>query len=56
MAFPADFDPEVQSRVMRALGFVWFSSLLAWVNGWDGIDDPGDELISAAHLMLDQYG
>jgi TetR/AcrR family transcriptional regulator, cholesterol catabolism regulator len=56
MAFPADFDPGVQNRVMRALGFVWFSSLLAWVNGWEGIDASGDELISAAHLMLDQFG
>jgi len=56
MAFPADFDPDVQNRVMRALGFVWFSSLLAWVNGWEGIDASGDELISAAHLMLDQFG
>ena len=56
MAFPVDFDPEVQARVMRALGFVWFSLLLAWVNGWEGIDASGDELISAAHLMLDQFG
>src|SRR3954464_573317 len=49
MAFPPDFDPEVQGRVMRALGFVWFSSLLAWVNGWEGIDASGDELVSPAH-------
>jgi AcrR family transcriptional regulator len=56
MAFGPDFDPELENRIMRALGFVWFSSLLAWVNGWEGIDASGDELISAAHLMLDQFG
>ncbi|MEI7592089.1 MAG: TetR family transcriptional regulator [Actinomycetes bacterium] len=55
MAFGPDFDPELEARIKRALGYVWFSSLLAWVNGWEGIDASGDELISAAHLMLDQY-
>jgi hypothetical protein len=34
---------------------VWFSALLGWVNGWVGITQAGDELASAAHLMLDQY-
>jgi hypothetical protein len=35
---------------------VWYSSLVGWVNGWVGIAEAGDELDSAAHLMLDQYG
>ena len=55
LAFDDEFDPDVRDRVIRALGFVWFSSLLAWVNGWAGITAAGDELASAAHLLLDQY-
>jgi len=55
-AFPDDFDPETAARISRALGHVWFSSLVAWVNGWRGIRAAGDELASASHLLLDQYG
>ena len=54
-AFPPDFDPEIQARVIRVLGFIWFTSLLAWVNDWVGAGDTGEELASAAHLLLDQY-
>ena len=56
LAFPDDFDPELERRIIRALGHVWFASLLGWVNGWKGMSETGEELNSAAHLMLDQYG
>ena len=51
-AFPEDFDPDVQRRVIRALEFIWFTSLLAWVNGWAGIGETSDELASATHLLF----
>lgn len=56
LAFPSDFDPVLKARITRALDLVWFSSLVGWVNGWVGIAETGDELDSAAHLMLDQFG
>ncbi|MCU0267511.1 MAG: TetR family transcriptional regulator [Acidimicrobiales bacterium] len=56
MAFPEDFDPDLQARISRTLGHVWFSSLVGWANGWMGIKEAGEELAIAAHLMLDQYG
>jgi AcrR family transcriptional regulator len=54
-AFPLDFDPDIQTRVIRVLGFIWFTSLMAWVNDWAGASDTGEELASATHLLLDQY-
>lgn len=54
-AFPPDFDPDIEARVIRLLGFIWFTSLLAWVNDWAGAADTSEELASAAHLLLDQY-
>jgi TetR/AcrR family transcriptional regulator, cholesterol catabolism regulator len=55
LAFPDDFDPVIEQRVIDALEFIWFSSLLAWANGWVAIGDAGERLSSAAHLLLDQY-
>lgn len=55
-AFPDDFDPALRARITRALGHVYFSSLVGWTNGWFGFKQMDEELESAAHLMLDQYG
>ena len=55
LAFPPDFDPQLQHRITRALSHVWFASLLGWVHGWVGMSETSDELASAAHLMLDQF-
>lgn len=54
-AFPDHFDPDIEQRIIDAIEFIWFSSLLAWTNGWVGINDAGERLASAAHLLLDQY-
>jgi AcrR family transcriptional regulator len=54
-AFPPDFDPRQRDDIIRALGHVWLSSLVGWVNRWFGIDQAGDELEVATHLLLDHY-
>ena len=54
-AFPDDFDPATRDDIAVVLGHVWFSSLVGWVNRWFGINQAGDELEIAAHLLLDQY-
>jgi TetR/AcrR family transcriptional regulator, cholesterol catabolism regulator len=55
-AFPEDFDARQRDDIVRVLGHVWLSSLVGWVNRWFGINQAGDELEIAAHLLLDQYG
>lgn len=51
----SDLDPDVARKVAEVLSHVWFSSLLAWVNGRWEIGQVGTEVQTAAHLMLDQY-
>ena len=45
-------DADLRLRVVRVLSHVWYSSLLGWVNGWAYVGDVGDELESAARLLL----
>ena len=52
----ADFDARTHDDIVRVLGHVWFSSLVGWVNRWFGINQVGDELEIAGHLLLDQSG
>jgi TetR/AcrR family transcriptional regulator, cholesterol catabolism regulator len=47
-----DIDPKLKAEITRALSHVWFSALLGWVNGWTNVGAVGDELESAARLLL----
>jgi AcrR family transcriptional regulator len=38
--------------VMRVLSWVWFASLIGWVNGWSNAGTVGDELERAARLLV----
>ena len=47
-----DLDPARKADTARTLRYVWFSTLLGWVNGWNGYDDIEVELDAAARLLL----
>jgi AcrR family transcriptional regulator len=47
-----DIDPTLKAEITRALSHVWFSALLGWVNGWTNVGAVGEELESAARLLL----
>jgi hypothetical protein len=47
-----DSDPERTERVIAVLRHVWWATLLGWVNGWSSVRTVGDELESAARLLL----
>lgn len=47
-----DVDPKLRPGIVRALSHVWFSALLGWVNGWTNVGAVGEELESAARLLL----
>ncbi len=45
--------PEAErDGVARVLSWVWFGALLGWVNGWSNAGTAGDELETAARLLL----
>lgn len=45
-------DPERSERIVAVLRHVWWATLLGWVNGWGSVRTVGDELESAARLLL----
>jgi TetR/AcrR family transcriptional regulator, cholesterol catabolism regulator len=55
-AFPDDVAADTEADVTRVLGHVWWSCLVSWVNGLGDMAWVGDELDTAAHLLLDSYG
>jgi TetR/AcrR family transcriptional regulator, cholesterol catabolism regulator len=48
----ASDDPVRTERVIAVLRHVWWATLLGWVNGWATVGTVGDELESAARLLL----
>jgi AcrR family transcriptional regulator len=47
-----DLDPARTADIARTLRYVWFSSLLGWVNGWNDYQAITREFESAARLLL----
>jgi AcrR family transcriptional regulator len=43
---------EERDGIARVLSWVWFGALLGWVNGWANAGTVGDELETAARLLL----
>ena len=48
----AEVDAIEREGVIRVLSWVWFASLIGWVNGWTNAGAVGDELENAARLLL----
>jgi TetR/AcrR family transcriptional regulator, cholesterol catabolism regulator len=46
-------DPDTKARTARVLGHVWNSCVLRWANGYEAVDQIGDDLEDAARLLLD---
>jgi AcrR family transcriptional regulator len=51
-----DLDEETKENVVRVLNHVWFSALLAWVNGWTDASQVSEELEVAGRLVLRDVG
>jgi hypothetical protein len=47
-----DIDPKLKTEITRPPRTCGFSALLGWVNGWTNVGAVGDELESAARLLL----
>ncbi len=45
-------EPPELDAIVRVLGYVWYSTLLGWVNGWSHVGRVRDELEVAARLLL----
>ena len=48
----ADVPEHERDGVLRVLSWVWFASLIGWVNGWANSGTVADELENAARLLL----
>ncbi len=50
-AFPEDVDPDVEARISKVLGHVWFSCMVAWKNGVGDMAWMAEELDIACQLI-----
>jgi hypothetical protein len=48
-----DLDPDLKRRVAVVLRQVWHASLIEWVNDWSEASSVGQDLESAARLLLE---
>jgi hypothetical protein len=48
-----ELDPARKADTARTLRYVWFSTLLGWVNGWNDFDAITQEFEAATRLLLD---
>lgn len=55
-AFDAGTDVDHRTKVARTIEHVWYSLLIAWVNGWMTPDDVERELDDAVRLTMAQPG
>jgi hypothetical protein len=54
-AFSEDFDPDTRAGIVRTLSWVWYAALVAWANGWTGFNSVGEELETAARLLIEPH-
>jgi AcrR family transcriptional regulator len=47
-----ELDPGRKADIARTLRYVWFSTLLGWVNGWNDYEAIEREFEAAARLLL----
>ena len=47
-----ELDPTRTADIARTLRYVWFASLLGWVNGWNDYEAIAREFEAAARLLL----
>jgi AcrR family transcriptional regulator len=50
-AFPDDVAPDVEARIAKVLGHVWFSCMVAWKNGVGDMTWMAEELDIASELL-----
>jgi AcrR family transcriptional regulator len=48
--------PPELDELTRVLGYVWYSTLIGWVNGWSNVGRVSDELEMASRLLLRGLG
>jgi AcrR family transcriptional regulator len=54
-AFPADIDTALEASVAKMIGHVWWSTLVAWVNGMGDMAWVSDELSEGVDLLVERF-